>query len=304
MMRTRIDRLKNNHDSPIMKRSTLQKMKRRSRNIKRLVIAVLVLVSMFAFVYWQNNVIVVTDLQIQNQKIPAAFDGYKIVQISDLHNKEFGTNQSKLVALVEESHPDMIVITGDIIDSSRTNIEVAMELVKRVTDIAPVYYVTGNHEQHSGVYPELKQQLLDADVKILPNLSIPIEKDGAQIRLIGVDDPKFSSKKEYKKQLANYPKKSDSEYRILLAHRPEYFEDYEANQMDLILSGHVHGGQVRLPFVGGVYAPDQGFFPKYSAGKYTMGDSTMVVNRGLGNSIFPVRVFNQPEIVVLTLRSE
>ncbi len=252
----------------------------------------------------QNQHFEVNEITIKSESLPDDFQGYKIVQVSDLHNKEFGENNIDLLSAIKEQSPDIIVVTGDIVDSRRTNVQIARDFVNNASEIAPVYYVTGNHEARVKVENEIDNVELNENVIVLHNKDVLIEKGESVIQLIGVDDPDYkavNNSTEYmNKRLEKY---CNNEYfKILLSHRPELFEVYAENNMNVIFSGHAHGGQVRLPFVGGIIAPHQGFFPTYDAGLfYATNDATMVVSRGLGDSIIPLRINNSPELVVVTL---
>ena len=286
-------------------------MEFKSNKIKKLVVFILAFISIAIFFVWQNNDIVVNNIVYENSKIPKSFNEYKIAHVSDLHNKEFGLNQHKLLEKIEKAKPDIIVVTGDLIDSSNTNIDIAMDFINGAINIAPIFYVSGNHEAWSGVYAELSIKLEEVGVIILDNKNIEIEKDGETIDLIGMADPELiqSNNLEYKssevflESLKNTISTSNK-FNILLSHRPELLDMYENSNVDLVFSGHAHGGQVRLPFIGGLVAPDQGFFPKYTSGIHSSGDTSMIISRGLGNSIIPVRVFNRPELIIVTLKNQ
>lgn len=276
----------------------------------QIISAVLVFVILTTlFLYWQNNHIVITNIVYKNSEIPQSFNGFKIAQISDLHNKSFGKHQKRLIDKLKESQPDVIVITGDLIDKRRTNIDVAMDFVGQAVEISPVYYVCGNHEKISGQYDVLKLKLSGAGVVVLDNDTADIEINGESIQLVGLMDVVFyaTARNDYKAMLRNNLSSllgSTDKFSVVLSHRPEFINDYVECGAKLVLTGHAHGGQVRLPLVGGLAAPGQGIFPKYTSGSYTVNDTTMIVSRGLGNSIFPFRVFNRPEIVVVKLVSE
>ncbi len=268
-----------------------------------------VFAAFFVWIYWGNTSIQTTQISIGSEKIPASFDGFTIVQVSDLHNAEFGDNQSRLLKAVRAASPDLIAVTGDLIDSNHTDVEKAMEFINGAVKTAPVYYVTGNHEAWSEQYAGLKEQMTVAGVVILEDESTSVERAGDSIRLLGLDDPDFAAEVNTFQNASTIGTKlkdmlSDGYgYTILLSHRPELFDVYADNGIDLVLSGHAHGGQFRLPFVGGLVAPNQGFFPKYYEGIYEQGQTKMIVSRGLGNSIIPVRINNRPELVVITLKS-
>jgi len=269
----------------------------RKKRITRAIILVFVFAVTAAFFYWQNNDVALTHYDYTSTEIPVEFDGFTILQVSDLHNKEFGKDQEVLVSLTKEIAPDIIVITGDLIDSNHTDIEAAMDYIRQAVVIAPVYFVTGNHEMWSEEYTTLAADLEKSGVVILDNKSIILTKNGGEISLLGLPDGDVISK-ESEVVLASAGK----EFCILLSHRPELLNEYALENADLVLAGHAHGGQFRIPCLGGLFAPDQGLFPKYTSGIYTKADTAMVVSRGLGNSVIPVRIFNRPELVVVTLR--
>lgn len=262
------------------------------------------------FCVWQNNSLEITRSKYVNTKIPEEFSGLKIAHISDLHNKSFGKNQGTILNKLQNISPHIIVITGDLIDRRRYDLETALVFARGAVDIAPVYYVPGNHEAWSNRYQEIKEGIELAGAHILDNQQLEIEKGDSKISILGVRDPGFvmsdhsgrANTTELAKNLKEFAKVDN--FKILLSHRPELFELYCKNNMDLIFTGHAHGGQIRIPLVGGIIAPNQGLFPKYTDGSHTKDNSTMLVSRGLGNSLFPIRVFNRPEIVVVTLENK
>lgn len=280
---------------------------------KKILLLIFSLISMICFFNFQNNHLGITALTFENEKIPKEFNNFKILHISDLHNKEFGSSQEKLIDKTLEISPDVIFITGDLIDSRRTSEDeliLALNYIKKALTIAPVYYVSGNHEFRSGFYDEIKEELTRLGVQVLDDSGVTLKKEHAIITLTGLSDISFST--DYGNSYLNrsisrkiYEAKSLSEdnFSILLSHRPELISAYADSNIDLVFSGHAHGGQIRLPIVGGIIAPDQGFFPKYTKGIYEKGVTSMVVSRGLGNSLFPLRIFNTPELVVVTLKS-
>lgn len=275
-------------------------MNKRSKSLKWLQRTIVIIVCMSLFFWWQNNGITVTKIEVNNENIPSNFEGYTIVQVSDLHNKEFGNDQYKLLEKIKKIKPDMIVVTGDLIDSNRTNIQIAIDFIDGASELAPIYYVTGNHEAASGVYQELKSKLVEYRVNVLEDDKIYIHRGEQKLSLIGLQDTSFGGVDKMKQVLTN-ELVDEEEYTIVLSHRPEYFPIYAESKVDLVFSGHAHGGQVRIPFIGGVIAPGQGFFPKLTEGIHHNGDTSMIISRGLGNSIIPVRIFNRPELVVVTL---
>lgn len=286
-------------------------MKRKLKLSKKSKIIVFPLLClMLAFLGWniyQNQTIHINEITIKSETLPNDFRGYKIVQVSDLHNAEFGNNNEDLLSLIKEQKPDIIVITGDVVDSRRTNVQIARDFVNNAAQIAPVYYVTGNHESRVPVEDEIDNVELNENVISLHNKAIFIEKGESVIQLIGVDDPAYRAVKDDTKYMQEQLEKycNNEYFKILLSHRPELFETYVENDMNVIFSGHAHGGQVRLPLIGGIIAPHQGFFPTYDAGLfYATNDATMVISRGLGDSIIPLRINNPPELIVVTLEKK
>ena len=258
---------------------------------------------------WQNNDIMTTNLIYRNPKIPEAFEGYRIALVSDLHAKMFGKNQKDLVSLIKKQQPDMIALTGDLIDRMHTDLDVVMKFARQAVKIAPVFYVPGNHEADYKRYPELKKLLRGLEVTILENKKETLYRDGAAMELVGVRDPLFSTRRRNPVAQAYYMERNlkqvidgeTSAVRILLSHRPELVDVYKKCGVDLALTGHAHGGQWRIPGVGGLFAPDQGVMPKLTSGMHEFGDTTLVISRGLGNSGFPIRIANRPELVIITL---
>ena len=293
---------------------------------KRIIISVsvaIILVVGAIWLAWGNSALVVTDFTIRDGEIPQGFSGFRIAQISDLHDAEFGEDSERLVSLLATTDPDIIVITGDFIDGSRTDIDLSLSFAEECVSIAPTYYVTGNHEDKlsDDDYTRLIGGLTDIGVEVLADEVISLERNGEQICLMGVDDPNLSKDwdvlTEEEKNDPNIDKKIMDEkldglmpmsdgypYTILLSHRPEVFEVYVEHEVDLVISGHLHGGQIRLPFIGGFYTPNQGIFPEFVDGLYSENDTNMIISRGLGNSSFPVRVNNRPEIVVIILDTD
>ena len=278
---------------------------------KKSIIAMLcvLLLGLIIWTIWGNTALEVNEYEITSSRIPEAFNGFRIAQVSDLHNAEFGEGNSKLIKLLSQTEPDIIVITGDLIDSRQTDIEIALKFARQAIKISPVYYISGNHEARVAEYENLKMGLVEAGVIVLENENVILEREGESITLIGLDDPSF--KEDYlfgdaasvtQSALTELQNESDG-YTILLAHRPELFDTYVDAVVDLVFSGHAQGGQFRLPFIGGLVAPNQGFFPKYDAGLFSEDNTTMIVSRGVGNSIIPVRFNNRPEIIVVTLNN-
>ena len=286
--------------------------KQKSRNTKKqkyikLAITLSIVIVIILFCNFQNKHLETTHYTYAAEQLGADLEGYRIVQISDLHNAKFGKNNQKLVGRIRECEPDMIVLTGDLVDSNHTNVDRAVQFVDEIVKICPVYYVTGNHEYwlEKSEYDELMDGLIGAGVVILDDQVVEISMGDAKFRLVGLDDKSLADGTLgtllNNAQNVAYEDSEKKEFTVVLAHEPQYLARYASSGVDLVLSGHAHGGQFRLPFVGGIVAPDQGFFPEYTAGEYYMDGTEMIVSRGLGNSVIPVRLFNFPEIVCVEL---
>ena len=269
-----------------------------------------ILLGLIIWTAWGNTALELNHYTISSDRLPEAFDGYRIAHVSDLHNTEMGKDNEKLLDMLQEADPDIIAITGDIIDSRNTDIDVALQFTKDAMEIAPCYYVTGNHEARVSEYDELKEGMIELGVVVLEDGRNELEQSGETITLLGVKDPSFQtdylfgdSETVMQSKLQEIINEEDS-YTILLSHRPELFEVYTESKVDLVLSGHAHGGQFRLPFVGGLVAPNQGLFPKYDAGLYTEENTNMIVSKGIGNSILPFRFNNRPEVILIVLQRD
>lgn len=278
-------------------------MKRRQKRILLLSVAALLLVAAAIGIVWGNTALELTEITVRTERLPAAFSGYRIAHLSDLHNTEFGEDNRALLDKLKAAAPDAIMVTGDVVDSRRTDFDIAAEFMAEAVKLAPVYYATGNHESRLADYAELEQRFSQSGVTILRGSGVTIERDGGSLLVLGVDDPDFTPDVDDAAGVdATLTKLTDTEtYTVLLSHRPELFDTYAKHGIDLTLSGHAHGGQIRLPFIGSIYAPEQGFFPAYTSCLHEKGSSRLVVSRGLGNSLIPVRINNRPEIVLITL---
>ena len=270
------------------------------------VLAVIIL--MISLVAWGNKALELNEITIDSENLPEAFEGFRIAHVSDLHNDEFGKDNIKLLKLIENADPDIIAVTGDIIDSYTTDVEIALSFMGKAQQIAPCYYVNGNHEGRvPDDYQTLKEGLEACGVTVLENESLLLERAGECIRLTGVSDPGFETDYLYgdtegvmRRHLTELIADNEN-FNLLLSHRPELLGVYADFDVDLVLSGHAHGGQFRLPFVGGLYAPNQGLMPEIDAGLYTEDNTKLIVSRGIGNSLFPFRLNNRPEVILVTL---
>lgn len=283
-----------------------------NRNKKKIIIISIifaVLAAISVWIAWGNSALMVNEISVTSDELPQSFSGYKIAQVSDLHNAQFGKDNEKLIEKLNECEPDIIVLTGDLIDSYHTNIDVSISFAEKAVQIAPTYYVTGNHEARIDGLSEFLKRLEDKGVTVLQNESVTLNNENERITLLGVSDPSFQAdylfvdEKTVTDSAVSDLMNGTEGYTVLLSHRPEMFDVCVKNNVDLVLTGHAHGGQFRLPFFGGLVAPGQGLFPKYDSGLYTMNGTNMIVSRGIGNSIIPFRVNNRPEIVMVELSS-
>ncbi len=272
----------------------------------------------------QNHSLQLTGYKYKSNKLPEEFEGFRIVHLSDMHNCVYGHEADDLIKKVRQNKPDIIVITGDSFDSRRRQYFDSLDIIKKLPEICPVYLVTGNHEELS---PDLKEIFLSeiekASVKILDGETVEIKKRNSSIYISGISDYTFfavkmnllekaldknlnceeldAMKNAFKEKAEAFSKNKPDGFNILLSHRPEMNEIYAENNYDLVFCGHAHGGQFRIPPIGAIYSPGQGFLPEYSEGPHLFGNTTMIVSRGLGNSSFPIRINNRPEIVVCEL---
>lgn len=277
-----------------------------------IVIVLLLLLVVLLRIYIDNEIPKVSNVEIKSSKLPEVFDGYKIVQLSDLHSKSFGNNNEMLIDMIDKESPNIIVMTGDMVTANEKDFTVFYSLVKELTKKYRVYYVYGNHEGElsSKLKSEITAFLKENGVIVLDNDYISIEKNNEKINLYGLCyTQKYYSYKGGKKHIIteNYIKNKlgtidKNKYNILLTHNPLFFDAYSGYGFDLTLSGHVHGGLIRLPFIGGILSPERKFFPQYSAGVYEKGNSKLVVSRGLSRGTKGFRFFNRPDVVSITLK--
>lgn len=271
--------------------------------MKKLIVFLITAALIWLFIWGSNNWIQTTEYTISSEKLPEAFDGKKIVQISDLHNAMFGNNQKSLIEKVEKAEPDAIFITGDLIDSERYDLDTALILVDALIEMSDVYFVTGNHEVAVNKLEDIKAALVERGVIYLENEAVEWEVDGEILQIAGIHDPlmdMYYRDEEYTRDAIATASLTD-DFTLLLAHRPEQIAVYADNEIDIVFSGHAHGGQVRIPGLGGLFAPGQGWFPRMTEGIFENRETQLVLSRGLGNSGFPLRILNLPEIVSVTL---
>lgn len=258
-----------------------------------------------AFLQWQNEGIRVTRYVFSHPDMPQGFRGFKIAQISDFHNDR-GLCR-KTVALTLAEKPDIIAITGDLFDCRKTNTAAGLELAEKLVKIAPVYYVRGNHEARIADTDKVTELIKKLGVHVIEDEKITMERNGSFITLMGARDPRFyGTKKDDNKPGRLFREKllqctqGDNTFKVLLSHRPEFIHTYRDSDIALALTGHAHGGQFGIPFTDyGVFVPNQGIFPPYAAGMKQLDNTTVIISRGIGNSGFPFRLFNRPEVVTV-----
>jgi len=274
--------------------------KRKKRVKMTLMIGIIVLFCVIAF--WNQPIY--RNYTITTDKIKSHMN---IVQLSDLHSTKYGKNQKRLIKKIDEANPDLILLTGDIVDDMTQEVN-AYVLLKDLVTKYPLYYVDGNHEVWHHDTENIYQEIRDIGVHILYNTKETISINGESIVLAGIMDP--SEHKERAKEstvkanldLIDWETIDEDLYTILLTHRPEYFSLYETYPIDLALAGHAHGGQMRIPFlINGLFAPDQGYKPKYAGGYYQLNSYALIVSRGLSLNPRLPRIFNPPEVVVIKI---
>ncbi len=248
---------------------------------------------------YANRSIAITHYDIATSKVPDDFTPMTLIQISDLHNAAFGKDQTKLISAIKAQAPDLIVLTGDMVGNWDARYENALVLIQEAVKLAPVIVVDGNHDARQPNYPLQKQAMIDAGAIVLEDASMLIDNHGSTFNLIGLKE-RFAP---LNRATPIADQIDPDRFNLLLAHHPSAFMDYAKAGADLTLTGHAHGGQFRF-FNIGIFSPDEGFFPSYDAGHYHLGQSSMIVSRGLGESMLPLRLFNGPELVVISLKAE
>lgn len=269
------------------------------------------------YAYWSTKQLSETEYTIASAKIAPELDGFRVLQLSDVHGCTFGRYNHRLIKKIWQLDPDIIVVTGDLLDGDE-GINTVITLMRKLARRYPIYYVTGNHEAHSANLEDLLPALAKSGIVYLNNQHVYIERDGKTFALAGIDDPSLQIQKphdltleeevareeeivvaEIKEATAGIP---DSIFTFLLSHRPEKWAIYQQAAIDLVCCGHAHGGQIRLPGTQGLYAPQQGLLPKWTAGIHRANGKAMIISRGVGNATLVPRVFNEPELPVITLR--
>ncbi|GLO65426.1 hypothetical protein AQ616_10225 [Oceanobacillus sp. E9] len=272
-------------------------MKRLSRK-KSLVLITLFILAVLVDIYYETNVFKVSKVHFKSNKITND-SSIKLVQISDLHAKVFGDNNQKLIQTIKNQQPDIVVITGDIIDRKTNSLQDVFHLIEEIIAFQQqVYFVSGNHEWGNNLRNELLSGLEQRGVQILNNNSVEIMIKEINLNLVGIDDVS-TNHEDMKKAFTNV---KNLEYTVLLSHSPAVTDKYRDIDADLILSGHTHGGQVRFPLIGPIIAPDEGVFPKKTKSVYQLKENqSLYIDSGLGTSLVPVRFLNQSQLSVIEI---
>lgn len=272
--------------------------------------AALIIPLAIMFCFEQNNRIVITKYSLKNTN-----NGIRILLVSDLHSKQFGKDNKRLLKKIKEQSPDLIAFTGDLINDKGKKIDETLRFVSGLSKAAPVYYVPGNHEHRLDCFEELMEKIKNAGAAVLLDEIKSVQIKGRTINIAGLDENQASFKNYSERRKGNFKYKNydaffeefckKEGFRLVLSHYPENFaaigeNSYNKYDFELMLAGHAHGGQFILPLTGSVYSPGQGLFPKYASGIH--GEKPkLTVSRGLGNSEFPLRLFNHPEIIIIDI---
>ena len=281
--------------------------RKKRRHRFRTFLAVMIVLGLIVFLaLWQR--LTVSRYTVTLDDLPDEFNGFRIVQVTDLHCARFGDHQEELCQKIESLEPDILVLTGDMMDQNILDPEPTRELCEYFADKVPMYAVTGNHDQWIGTVDltKLRQVYEDCGVTLLRHETVEIERNGQIICLSGEDDPAHwgNDTVGYLQENPLTVEPAEDSVNILLYHRANAFPALRELGFDLIISGHMHGGQVRIPFAGGLVSPTREYFPDYTGGKYSENGTVMIVGRGLGNAISIPRIFNPPEVVLITLKQK
>lgn len=282
-----------------MTKAAARRRRRRWGCLPRLLVTLLVLAAAVGWFWWQQNGLSSETISVTSA--PDGFAGYRIAVISDLHGKEFGEDNEKLIDYVRDLEPDLIAVTGDLIHD-QDQMAMVRPVAKGLASIAPTYYVTGNHEWAAGVVPELEELLEACGINVLSNEYVMLTEGGDQIALLGAEDSNGYADQMTVGELADQVRQEQGDvYTILLSHRNNHYDQYQQARVDLTLAGHAHGGLIRLPTTDGLIGPKRELWPQYTAGLYDLSYGQMVVSRGLGNQFPCFRLFNRPDVPLVVL---
>lgn len=268
--------------------------------MKKALLWLSVLAALTVFFYWQNFSVQKETCHLTLASLPDSFQNFRVLQLSDLHGRVFDTEQKDLLKAVADSKPDIICITGDLFDEE-TDLSMLPGLLTGLTEIAPTYYVTGNHEWQVDKLSQILLQIEELGVRVLKNEYVLLQRGGESLVLAGVHDPCGPYDQKTPEELVQEIRQTvgESACILMLAHRNDTLDLWADLGVDLALAGHCHGGVVRLPFIGGLIGSGRQLFPRYDAGAYTRGSTVLYVSRGLGD----LRLFNRPHLPILILQS-
>ena len=271
--------------------------------IRRLLVLAMLVLAAAWFWDYENNSIQTDQVEVHSARLPEAFGGLRVAVLTDLHGRTFGEDNCELLSSVAQAAPDLIALTGDLIESDE-QLWVVAPLARGLADIAPTFYVTGNHEWTLTALDGLLTTLTDCGVTVLQNDFRTLSLSGQQIVVAGVDDPNGPKDMTTPEELVGQIRQQLGDpYILMLCHRNDGLEDWAALDVDTVVCGHAHGGVIRLPGIGGLIGVDRQLFPDYTAGVYTLEGTDMAVSRGLGYSGVNFRLFNRPELLIVTLQS-
>ena len=285
----------------------MSRTKRKSLLPRLLALLLLLCLAGGGFLYWQQTGIQPETIPVSSSRLPAAFDGLRISLVSDVHCAQFGVDNEALLSAVAAQQPDLIAITGDLLDRFHPDFSMVEPLARGLAEIAPTYFVTGNHEWAFGTAAvrELKQTLAGCGVTVLSNEYLTLERDGQILVLAGIDDPNgYADQKTLEELTAEIRQDLGDPFILLLAHRNNDYPLYAQCGVDVTLCGHGHGGIIRLPFTDGLLSTDRTLFPDHTAGLYQLSQGQLVVSRGLGNSGPSLRLFNRPHLPLVILQAQ
>lgn len=274
-----------------------------------MIIITIVIVSVCSYLYIQNHVLQLSEIEVEDENLPIAFHGYRILHLSDIHNMN---TKGNITTYALKYQADIVVVSGDLLYKYHPSYQYVMDELSELAKHVDVYAVSGNHEAWvtQVINDELREQLKAKGVHVLSDERIELKRDDAHIDLIGMEDISFIHGENYTSAEVNifadilHKLHRRDHFTILISHRPELMRTYVNEKISLVFSGHAHGGQIRIPFIGGLLAPGQGWFPHYDSGKYKEGQTTMIVSRGIGKSAFPFRINNRSHIILVTLKHQ
>lgn len=273
------------------------------RRRKTAVLLVLTALLAAGFLLWGNCSLQTTETALVSPALPPAFDGLRIVELADLHGRVFGRGSRRLLAAVRRAEPDLICIDGDLFDE-HTDLAMLPPLLRGLCAIAPVYYVTGNHEWRVPGLRGILAQMRACGVTVLQDDWRVLRRGEDALIVAGTDDPCGPAERKTPADLIAdiRAEAGEAAFLLLLAHRNDQLPQWSALGVQAVLAGHCHGGVVRLPFVGGLFGTDRRLFPAWDAGLYRQGETALYVSRGLGYTNVHFRLFNRPEVAVIVLR--